>query len=215
MNVATSGIIKLRCVQRKNGAQYLVNFDRDRIISTLNTCGTGRAEWTQRQLYIITALLRVSWLGVSADPQVLNEQNYAKPWMEVWCGWAGKERGLYEVQLGHAKIGRSYELISEFKEFKNYEVTTREEKTENHKKENSIARVVLMCVNEVLVWTWVTNYAVCLCGCVLCASLNSVRFATNDFCFHKTGFTQTYWEVCHPCSHKHTIHLCSHNFCYP
>ena len=27
-----------------------------------------------------------------------------------------------------------------------------------------------------------------LCECVLCACLNNVRFATNDFCLHKTGF---------------------------
>ena len=33
-----------------------------------------------------------------------------------------------------------------------------------------------------------TDYSVCLCECVLCACLNSVRFATNDFCLHKTGF---------------------------
>ena len=45
-----------------------------------------------------------------------------------------------------------------------------------------------MCVNGVLVWTWVTDYSVCLCECVLCACLNSVRFAANDFCLHKTGF---------------------------
>ena len=32
-----------------------------------------------------------------------------------------------------------------------------------------------------------TDYSVCLCECVLCACLNSVRFATNDFCLHKTG----------------------------
>ena len=52
----------------------------------------------------------------------------------------------------------------------------------------SIVRVVWMCVNGVLVWTWVTDYSVSLCECVLCACLNSVRLATNDFCFHKTGF---------------------------
>ena len=52
----------------------------------------------------------------------------------------------------------------------------------------SIVRGVCMHVNGVLVWTWVTDYSVCLCECVLCACLNSVRFATNDFCLHKTGF---------------------------
>ena len=52
----------------------------------------------------------------------------------------------------------------------------------------SIVRVVWMCVNGMLVWTWVTDYSVCLCECVLCACLNSVRFATNDFYLHKTGF---------------------------
>ena len=56
------------------------------------------------------------------------------------------------------------------------------------KTRSSIVRVVWMCVNGVLVWTWVTDYSVCLCECVLCACLNSVRFATNDFCLHKTGF---------------------------
>ena len=30
----------------------------------------------------------------------------------------------------------------------------------------SIVRVVWMCVNGVLVWTWVTDYSVCLCECV-------------------------------------------------
>ena len=52
----------------------------------------------------------------------------------------------------------------------------------------SIVRVVWMCVSGVLVWTWVTDYSVSLCECVLCACLNSVRYATNDFCLHKTGF---------------------------
>ena len=33
----------------------------------------------------------------------------------------------------------------------------------------SIVRVVWMCVNGMLVWTWVTDYSVCLCECVLCA----------------------------------------------
>ena len=42
--------------------------------TVLNTRGTGRAESTQRQLYVFMALLRVSRLRVSADPQVLNEQ---------------------------------------------------------------------------------------------------------------------------------------------
>ena len=32
-----------------------------------------------------------------------------------------------------------------------------------------------------------TDYSVCLCECVLCACVNSVRFATNDVCPHKTG----------------------------
>ena len=27
-----------------------------------------------------------------------------------------------------------------------------------------------------------------LCECMLCACLNGVRFATNDFCLHKAGF---------------------------
>ena len=31
-----------------------------------------------------------------------------------------------------------------------------------------IVRVVWMCVNGVLVWTWVTDYSVSLCECVLC-----------------------------------------------
>ena len=46
----------------------------------------------------------------------------------------------------------------------------------------SIVRVVWMCMNGVLVWTR-TQHA----------------------------FTQTYWVVCHPCSHKHAIHAHSHN----
>ena len=33
-----------------------------------------------------------------------------------------------------------------------------------------------------------TDYLVCLCECVLCACLNSVRFATNSFCLNKTSF---------------------------
>ena len=61
----------------------------------------------QKQLYVFIALLGVSRLRDSADPQVLNEQKNSKPWKEVWSGWAGKERGLYEVQLGRGKIGRS------------------------------------------------------------------------------------------------------------
>ena len=39
--------------------------------TVLNTRGTGRAESTQRQLHVFMALLRVSRLRVSADPQVL------------------------------------------------------------------------------------------------------------------------------------------------
>ena len=41
----------------------------------------------------------------------------------------------------------------------------------------SIVRVVWMRVNGMLVWTWVTDYSVCLCECVLCACLNRVRFS--------------------------------------
>ena len=41
--------------------------------TVLNTRGTGRAESTQRQLYVFMALLRVSRLRVSADPQVLTD----------------------------------------------------------------------------------------------------------------------------------------------
>ena len=37
--------------------------------TVLNTRGTGRAESTQRQLHVFMALLRVSRLRVSADPQ--------------------------------------------------------------------------------------------------------------------------------------------------
>ena len=55
---------------------------------------------------------------------------------------------------------------------------------------STVQSCVNMCVNGALVWTWVTDYSVslCTCECMLCAFLNSVRFATNDFCLHKTGF---------------------------
>ena len=39
--------------------------------TVLNIRGTGRAESTQRQFHLFMALLRVSRLRVSADPQVL------------------------------------------------------------------------------------------------------------------------------------------------
>ena len=51
-----TGIKKSRCLPTK---------------TVLNTRGTGRAESTQRQLYVFMALLGVSRLRVSADPQVL------------------------------------------------------------------------------------------------------------------------------------------------
>ena len=57
---------------------------------------------TKHWIWIFIAPLRVSRLRVSADSQVQNEQqkNPGKPWIEVWSGWAGKERGPYEVELG-------------------------------------------------------------------------------------------------------------------
>ena len=58
----------------------------------------------------------------------------------------------------------------------------------NVKSRLSIVRVVWLCVNCVLVWTCVTDCSVYLCECVLCACLNTVRFATTDFRLHKTGF---------------------------
>ena len=35
------------------------------------------------------------------------------------------------------------------------------------------------CVNGMLVWTWVTDYSVCLCECVLCACLNNNKIRKN------------------------------------
>ena len=43
------------------------------------------------------ALLRVSRLRVSADPQVLNEQKNSKPWIDVWSGWAGERKEKYNL----------------------------------------------------------------------------------------------------------------------
>ena len=51
--------------------QELLNCGVSQQKTVLNTCGIGRAELTQRQLYVFMALLRVSRLRVSADPQVL------------------------------------------------------------------------------------------------------------------------------------------------
>ena len=54
--------------------QELINYGvcQQKMVLNWNTCGTGRAEWTQRQLHVFIALVRVSRLRVSANLQELN-----------------------------------------------------------------------------------------------------------------------------------------------
>ena len=63
--------------------------------------------FTQRQhtyTHVFMALLRVSRLRISANPQVLNEPKNAECWIKVWSGEAGKEGGCTKYNLGAEKL---------------------------------------------------------------------------------------------------------------